>query len=218
MGVGHTWAVSGGLGVWLSLSMLVPAWPQMRTPGAGAVSEDVGPIGDPSQPVGAGSRSMYGSGTIGENSEPVHSGPVRDATTRSMHSGPVSSMSRGPMSQARSAPQGGSMTEASAGAVKHDIDRALGSRISQPLRELAPLQEQLRLVRLRGNSAAIEAEGAPPAAGADEAAPHIADQADVPPDQLPPAAEVSPEDAVTEQPATVGEPEGEEVVAEPATP
>lgn len=218
MRVDRTWAAFGGLGVWLILSPLFPAEAQMRTPGVGAVSEDVGPIGDPSQPVGAGSGSMHGSGTIGESSEPVHSGPVRDATTRSMHSGPVSSMSRGPMTQPQNAPVGGSMTEASSGAVKHDLDRPLGSRISQPLRELAPLQEQLRRLRLQGDTAAIEAAGAPPAAGPEEAAPEIAVPTGVAPDHLPPQAAEAPPEDTADEPPTAASDGGEDMDAEPAVP
>jgi hypothetical protein len=91
----------------------------------------------------------------------MRSGPVRDATTRGMLSGPVSSMSSGPMRGANVPRQGGSVTEASAGAVKHDIDQPLGSRISQPIRELAPLQQHLRQMREQGDAAAMAAAGAP---------------------------------------------------------
>jgi hypothetical protein len=80
-----------------------------------------------------------------------------------MLSGPVSSMSSGSMRGANAPRQGGSVAEASAGAVKHDRDQPLGTRISQPVRELAPLQQQLRQVREQGNAAAIAAAGAPAA-------------------------------------------------------
>jgi hypothetical protein len=157
---------------WLPLAILLlacPAAAQIRTPGNSAVSEHSGPIGDGSGPVGEGSRSMYEGVTIGESSV-RHSddqrigGPVRDRTTRSMRSGPVASISSGPMTQPRTLPDGGSMTQHSAGAVKHDIDQPLGSRISQPLRELAPLQAHLRELREHGNEAAIAAAQAPASA------------------------------------------------------
>lgn len=154
----------------LGLLGTLPAGAQVRTPGRGAVSEDAGPLGDDSGPVGAGSRSMYEGRTIGESSGSASpdghpgGGPVRDRRTRSMRSGPVSSMSSGPMTQPRTLPDGGSITESSAGAVKHDVDQPLGSRISQPLRELAPLQAQLRELREHGSDAAVAAAQAPASA------------------------------------------------------
>ena len=157
----------------LALALALPAAAQVRTPGNSAVSEHAGPIGGDSRPVGEGSRAMRdGSRPIGESSSAPSisgrlGGSVRDASTRSMHSGPVSSLSRGSMTQPRTLPDGGSMTEHSAGAVKHDIDRPLGSRISEPLRELAPLQAQLRAVREQGAAAAVAAAAAPVAAEPD---------------------------------------------------
>lgn len=156
---------------WLFLAALMvalPAMGQVRTsPGDSAVSEHTGSIGEDSQPIGEGSRPMKGDPTIGESSGGTFSdgrlryGPVRESSRRGMLSGPVSSISRGPMTQPRTLRDGGSVTEASAGAVKHDIDRPLGSRISQPLRELGPLQEQLRAVRQHGDAAALAAAAAP---------------------------------------------------------
>jgi hypothetical protein len=187
------------MGRWLIVAPLLLALPvaaQVRTPGASAVSEHSGPIGADSRPVGEGSRSMRdGARTIGESSsEPSVSGrlggSVRDAATRSMRSGPVSSLSRGPMTQPRTLPDGGSMTAHSAGAVKHDIDRPLGSRISQPLRELAPLQAQLRALREHGVEAAVAAAAAPVAADP-EPVPGGADAALAPdlPGEAPPGAD-----------------------------
>jgi hypothetical protein len=151
----------------VALLCALPAAAQIRTPGDSAVSEHSGPIGADSRPVRDGSRPVRdGSRTIGESSnEPSISGrlggSVRDATTRGMRSGPVSSLSRGPMTQPRTLPDGGSMTAHSAGAVKHDRDAPLGSRISEPLRELAPLQAQLRALREHGAEAAVQAAAAP---------------------------------------------------------
>lgn len=112
-------------------------------------------------------RSMHdgGGGTIGEADQSTHgSRSVRDATTRGMLSGPVSSMSSGSMRDANAPRQGGSVAEASAGAVKHDSDQPLGTRISQPVRELGPLQQHLRQMREQGAAAAMAAAGAPVAA------------------------------------------------------
>ena len=63
-----------------------------------------------------------------------------------MLSGPVSEVSRGPVASGRTMTSG-SVHSISAGAVKKDIDRPLGERISDPLTELEPLQETLRALR-----------------------------------------------------------------------
>lgn len=191
---------------WLLLAALLAALPagaQVRTPGSSAVSEDSESLGGDSRPVRDGSRSMHdGARTIGESSsEPSVTertgGSVRDATTRSMHSGPVSSISHGSMTQPRTRPDGGSMTQHSAGAVKHDIDKPLGSRISEPLRELAPLQAQLRAVREHGAEAAIAAAAAPVAADSGP----IPDRADAvePGDSVDPDPVADPEPAPPER-------------------
>ena len=155
----------------LLLAALLAATPvlgQVRTsPGDSAVSEHTGSIGEDSRPIGEDSRPMKGDPTIGESSGGTLSdgrlryGPVRESSRRGMLSGPVSSISRGPMTQPRTLRDGGSITESSAGAVKHDSDQPLGSRISQPLRELGPLQEHLRAVRQHGDAAAVAAAAAP---------------------------------------------------------
>ena len=142
-----------------------PASGQIRTPGASAVSEHEGPIGEHSRPIGEGSRPVGDGLSIGDASRgPIHSGPVSEMNTRSMRSGPVSSMSRGPMSAGKPMTGSPSITEASSGAVKHDSDMPLGERISAPLRELAPLQQQLKALRQQGDAAAVEAAAAPLAA------------------------------------------------------
>ncbi|MEO8601848.1 MAG: hypothetical protein ABI629_04660 [bacterium] len=155
------------------LLFAAPAAAQMRTPFAGSVSENEGPIGESSRPVSEGSRPVGEGKPIGEYSNgPVHSGPMSDMNTRSMLSGPVSSMSSGPVRGAgRTLTGAPSMTEASAGAVKHDIDRPLGSRISAPLRELAPLQQQMKALRQQDDAAALEAAAAPVLLDAPDAEP-----------------------------------------------
>lgn len=122
-----------------------------------SAGENSGPLSDVSRPVGEDSEPMHGSATIGESSVPVRSGPVRGAGTRSMLSGPVSEVSQGTMPHPGSL-AGGAVAEASAGAVKHDLDKPLGDRISEPLRELGRLQDQLRA--LRTQAAASAAAGA----------------------------------------------------------
>jgi hypothetical protein len=114
-----------------------------------SAGEGSGPLSEISRPVGEGLAVHDGALTIGETSGgPVRSGPVRDARTRSMLSGPVSEVSVGSMTHFRGLTGGGSIAENSAGAVKHDVAAPLGERISRPLRELGPLQDHLRARRL----------------------------------------------------------------------
>lgn len=144
----------------IAAALELPAAAQVRDPGE---TLSAGENAEPMSATGGtlGGRPMSGSGTIGESSgSSRRSGPVRDASTRSMLSGPMSESSRGPVSDRRTLSGGGSMTENSAGAVKHDIDQPLGSRISQPLRELGPLQDQMRAIRL-GTGPAVQAVDAP---------------------------------------------------------
>jgi hypothetical protein len=131
---------------------------QVRQPGESlSAGEGAGPLSDVSTNVGHGSRAVHDEAqTLGETSGgPVRSGPISDWNTRSMLSGPVSSMSQGPVYEPRPSLSGGSVTEASAGAVKHDVTSPLGTRISDPLRELGPLQEQMRARRQQAEQEAL---------------------------------------------------------------
>jgi hypothetical protein len=112
-----------------------------------------------------------GAGTVGEGSHgSMHSRPVRDPGTRGMLSGPVSELSRGPVYQPQRPRYGDSISETSAGAVKHDTASPLGERISQPLRELGPLQEEMRRRREQAERAALTAATEPVAAAHEDAA------------------------------------------------
>lgn len=156
-------------GLLLAGSVASTALAQVRQPGETlSAGGGAGLLSDVSTNVGDGSRPVHdGAETLGETSGgPVRSGPVSDWNTRSMLSGPVSSMSQGPMYQRSPSLSGGSITEASAGAVKHDITSPLGSRISDPLRELGPLQEQMRARRQQAEQEALRRAvepAAPPA-------------------------------------------------------
>ena len=150
-----------GVGLLVALTSLNAgrsALAQVQQPGEGvSAGENSGSLSDVSRPLEDSPSVHDGAQTIGETSAgSVHSGPVRDAGTRSMVSGPVSDVSRGPMYEPRPPLSGGSVTEASAGAVKHDIDSPLGERISSPLRELGPLQQAMRERRARAEQAALE--------------------------------------------------------------
>ena len=162
------------------------AFAQVRQPGeAISAGDNSGPLSDVSRPLDDSRAVHDGAQTIGETSgASVRSGPVRDPGTRSMLSGPVSQVSRGPMTEPRPPLTSGSVTEASSGAVKHDIDSPLGERISSPLRELGPLQQAMRARREQAEQAALE--------GATEPA--------VPPIDVVPAAEAAapaPDDAAS---------------------
>jgi hypothetical protein len=143
----------------IALLMMQRSAAQVREPGETiSAGEGAGKLSDVSRPVGDDSTSVHSgpNRTIGEaSSGSVRSGPVRDGNTRSMLSGPVSEMSRGPVREQGLSLPGGSVTEASSGAVKHDIDSPLGERISQPVRELQPLQQQMRAQRERAEQAAL---------------------------------------------------------------
>lgn len=136
---------------------------QVRQPGESITAgEGSGTLSDESGPLRGDSVPVYGSGTIGEASGgPVRSGPVRGGGTRSMRSGPVSGVSAGPMREPRPPVTSGSMTEWSSGAVKHDVTTPLGTRISEPLREIGALQAALRAQR---EQAQLEALTGVPAA------------------------------------------------------
>jgi hypothetical protein len=155
----------------LAAGVATSAVAQVRQPGESlSVGDGSGPLSDVSTNVGHDSRPMHdGAQTLGETSGgPVHSGPISDWDTRSMLSGPVSSMSQGPMYRPQPSLSGGSMTEASAGAVKHDVASPLGTRISDPLHELGGLREQMRARRQQAELDALQraAEPAQPAADA----------------------------------------------------
>jgi hypothetical protein len=132
-------------GMWLGIAAPAPAQLQRHS---SPVSRGSRPLSEDSANVGAASAPVHDRApTIGESSlGPVKSGPVSDPETRSMLSGPVSEASRGPVTSRR-AMTSGSVGGLSAGAVKKDIDRPLGERISDPLTELEPLQETLRALR-----------------------------------------------------------------------
>jgi hypothetical protein len=144
---------------------------QVRDPqNAISAGEHAGPLSDVSRPLHDDSVSVYDGLSIGETSGgPVYSGAMRDAAVRGMLSGAVSDISAGPMRQPQLPLSGGAMTEASMGAVKHDIDSPLGERISEPLRELGPLQEALR-ARRNAAEQALESATEPALSPADDAA------------------------------------------------
>jgi hypothetical protein len=128
------------------------------------VHQDTGPLSEMSTNVGAGSGPVHqwgrsvsdGSlGTLGGNA-------VRDSASGDVRSGPVSDISVGAVTSGRPVSGSGTVTDASAGAVKKDVDSPLGERISQPVRDLGPLLEQLHAVQpvLPDASAAAGAEDA----------------------------------------------------------
>lgn len=105
-----------------------------------------GPLSDVSRSVKDGSRSVHergqsvSDGSVGS----MKSGPVHGDRRVGMLSGPVSDVSAGPVTSGRSMSGGGSMTENSAGAVKHEMDRSLGEQVYDLQRTLGPIQDRLR--------------------------------------------------------------------------
>jgi hypothetical protein len=106
---------------------------------------------------------------------------VRGSVTGNVVSGPVSDISVGSVTASRPVAGGGSVAGASVGAVKKNTDSPLGEMISQPLRELGPLQEQLRAIQPLPRNAAPPAEDVAPAeAAADTGATEVASQPEEP--------------------------------------
>jgi hypothetical protein len=141
-----------------ALCTVKPAHAQVRQPqDTISAGEHAGPLSDVSRPLRDDSIAVHdGAATIGESAtDSARSGSIRDGGTRSMLSGSVSDASRGPMSEPRPPITSGAVAEASAGAVKHDIASPLGERISDPLRELGPLQKQMREQRQQAERAAL---------------------------------------------------------------
>ena len=102
----------------------------------------------------------------------------------------------------------GAVAEASAGAVKHDIDSPLGERISSPLRELGPLQQAMRVRREQAEQATLQ--GATEAAAPAIEAPAAPEEPVGAPaaEELPPGADgaaVEQPPAVAEEPAAAAE-------------
>jgi hypothetical protein len=113
------------------------------------VHQDTGPLSDISTNAGAGSEPVHQHGrSVRDGSLGTLSGnAVRQSTTGSMLSGPVSDISVGPVTSGRPVSGGGAMRDASMGAVKKDDDSLLGERITQPLHDFRALQDQLRAIQ-----------------------------------------------------------------------
>jgi len=177
------WTRRDGLVIGMLVAFALPAATlgQVRQPQETvSAGEHFGPLSDVSRPVLDDSQAVRdGGSTIGDasNGSVRAAGSVRDQGTRSMLSGPVSDASAGPMISTHPSLASGAVAEASAGAVKHDIDSPLGERISEPLRELAPLQRQMRALREQAERVAQNTAAAPVAADGSQAAGAAADAA-----------------------------------------
>jgi hypothetical protein len=164
-------------GVSMALGALPPVGAQVGGEWSKPVGEGSGPVSELSVPFGPGSRPVHERGrTVREGSGgPVISGPVRDPGTRSMKSGPVSELSRGPVSEGRAMSGSGSIGWFSAEAVKKDLASPIGEHISNPLTELAPLQD---ILRQRAMAPPVDAVAELPALAADGAPSHEAAEAE----------------------------------------
>ena len=149
-------------------------------------------------------RSVRSAGRLGGNS-------VRGSVTGDVVSGPVSEISvRGAMA-GPPVTGGGSVGQASVGAVKKDVASPLGEMISEPLRELGPLQDQLRAIQPLRRDDASPDEAAEPA----EAAPDTQDTAATTPEQEPAEETEAAED--TGEPPTLATDEQPEDEAQDAS-
>jgi hypothetical protein len=117
--------------------------------GGGSVRQDSRPVSEGSINIGAGSGPVRGEGGSLRAASPGRLGgnSVRGSVGSDVSSGSVSDVSAGPVTAAQPVSGDGTVTDASAGAVKKDIDSPLGEMISKPLSSLRPLQEQLRAVQ-----------------------------------------------------------------------
>ena len=176
-------------------------FPALGQVGANPVGQGSGPLRDLSTNVRAGSGTVRGS----VSDAPINAGAlsdrsVRGSVTGNVVSGPVSEISAGAVTASRPVAGGGSVAGASVGAVKKDTGSPLGAMISQPLRELGPLQEQLRAIQPLPRNAAPPAEDVAPAeAAADTGATDVATQPEEP------AEEGGSEEATTESPSAAPE-------------
>jgi hypothetical protein len=177
--------------------------------GSGPVSELSTNIGAASRPVHQPGRSVRdaGTGRLSGNS-------VRGSVSGDLVSGPVSEISVGPVT-ANVPVTSSSVGESSSGAVKKDVNSPLGEMISQPLRELGALQEQLRAIQpLPRNTplpSELEAEEAAAQAAA-ESAPGPPEEPQTEPEE---AAEQAVVSDSQEGPAEVPEAAPMEEIVEP---
>jgi len=159
--------------------------------GSGPLSEMSTNLRAGSAPVSAPRRSLSEdtAGRLGGN-------PVRGSLQYDVRSGPVSEVSVGPVTSGR-AMTAAPVAAASVGAVTKDAGAPLGARISEPLRDLGPLQASLRALQPLPRSADVP----PPEADAASAGADGSGGVDV---QMEPAAEPQTEEGAAE-PGDVGE-------------
>lgn len=157
--------------VGLAVGGVAPA--QVREPGeAVSAGEHAGSLSEISRPLRVDSIAVHdGAQSLGEASGgSMHAAPVHAPNAPSMISGPVSSVSRGPMSGDRAPLTAPAVTEASTGAVTHDNASPLGERISEPMRELGPLRQQMRKQREQAERVALQQPMPPVASDTDAGA------------------------------------------------
>jgi hypothetical protein len=132
----------------LLVASLLAAPAGAELPG-GPVRRDSGPISELSANVGADSGPVRGSGGSlqGRTAGALGGNSVRESVTGDVRSGPVSELSVGPVTAGEPVSGGGTVGDASAGAVMKDLASPIGERITSPLRELGPLQEALRTLQ-----------------------------------------------------------------------
>lgn len=193
----------------LSCSLATSHSPALAQTAGQPVGQGSGPLSELSTNVGAGSGSVRDSnGRPGINPGRLGGNSVRGSVAGDIVSGPVSDISVGSVGAGRTVTGGGSVGQASVGAVKKDIASPLGEMISEPLRELGPLQDQLRALQPLPRNGSSPDEVAPPAedaAGTDDTAdstsPHQepAEETDLAEGSIEPEATPEPDDHPDDQ-------------------
>jgi hypothetical protein len=184
-----------------------------------------GPVRGLSTNAGSGSgpvRGSVGGGSL--NSGPLSGRPVRGSVTGDVVSGSFSDISAGPVTADNPMAGGGTVGQASAGAVKKDLDSPLGQMISAPLHDLGPLQDRLRAIQPIPRNGPAPDEVAPPAEDTTDtgAAPEPATEANEPvgdiegPEDVGEPSAIAPEQDGESDAATQQEDDAQGPLEEPA--
>jgi hypothetical protein len=143
--------ISRSASILFLVALLLPAGADAQSvePAKKSAGEGSGPLSELSTNVGHDSRPVSeGSTTIGEGSVgSMISGPMRDPRPPSMITGPVSEISRGPVTSFVPVTSHVAVRDASAGAVTREAERSVGEPLLEPEQDLFALQEQLRSLR-----------------------------------------------------------------------
>jgi hypothetical protein len=167
-------------------------------------------------------RGSVGAGSL--NAGPLSGNPVRGSVTGDVVSGPLSDISVGPVTADNPMAGGGTVGQASAGAVTKDLASPLGQMISAPLHDLGPLQDRLRAIQPLPRNGPAPEEAAPAAEDTTDTgnttepvteAKDLVEDTEVPEDGGEPPA-IPPEQDVESAAATQQEDDPQRPIQEPA--